>query len=93
MRNYVAPCAGLTALTELSLEEAHFFGDRALEALRPLASLRRLLLSHISLTPPALREVLGGDAGGEACADDEEARPPLLPGLTSLTLRHLVLLK
>lgn len=76
--------SGLTALTELSITDAHDFGGRALEALRPLAMLRRLRLTEPSLNPVALGAVL----------DDEEGSGlPLLPALTYLELHNCRLLR
>lgn len=75
---------GLTALTELSITDAHDFGGRALEALRPLAMLRRLRLTEPSLDSAALGAVL----------DDEEGSGlPLLPALTYLELHNCRLLR
>ncbi len=76
--------AGLTGLTELAVYDAHDFGGPALEALRPLAGLRRLSLSSTSLNPVALASVL--DAEGESGL-------PLLPALTYLALSSCRLLR
>lgn len=76
--------AGLTALTELCIMNAHDFGGRALEALRPLTSLRRLALSETTLNPAALAAVLD---------DEEDSGTPLLPALTFLALRSCRLLR
>ncbi len=75
--------AGLTALTELSIWGAHDFGPRALESLRPLASLRRLSVSDTSLDAAAVSSVL----------DESDTTLPLLPSLTRLTLHSCRLLR
>ncbi|KAL4422482.1 hypothetical protein ABPG75_008679 [Micractinium tetrahymenae] len=79
--------AGLTGLTSLSLDQAYDFGGRALAALAPLASLRRLSLSGISLNRASLLGVLS-----EAEEEEEEHPQNLLPGLTYLALRNCRLL-
>ncbi|PRW20854.1 F-box LRR-repeat 14 [Chlorella sorokiniana] len=76
--------SGLTALTELSILDAHDFGGRALEALRPLTCLRRLSLSETSLNPVALAAVLNDEV--------EQSGDPLLPALTFLALHSCRLL-
>ena len=74
--------AGLTQLTGLTLGDAHDFGGRALEALRPLARLRRLALSETSISP-----------GGLGCFLDGDDLHPLLPALTFLALQNCRLLR
>lgn len=76
--------AGLTALTELCIMDAHDFGGRALEALRPLTGLRRLALSETTLNPVALAAVLD---------EEEDSGTPMLPALTFLELRSCRLLR
>lgn len=83
LRALAFPAAGLTRLTSLCLDQAYDFGSRALLALAPLASLRRLSLSGISLTRASLLSALS----------EEEGPPSLLPGLTYLALTNCQLLR
>lgn len=90
----LTPSAGLMRLTHLRLERFNDFGGQSLAALLPLAGLRRLQLSSITLNDAGLAAALE-EAAESGCeeAHAEAQAAVLLPAVTHLALTDCHLLR